>query len=74
MDDSPQVITVKDHQTYILEFFNQPKGNLVVVKKDSQTGEPLAGVEFKVTTATGEVVPDNEGQTSTNGFYRTYEN
>jgi len=74
LDDSPQVITIKDHQTYILELFNQPKGNLVVVKKDSQTGEPLAGVEFKVTTASGEFVPNNEGQTSSNGIYRTDEN
>ena len=74
LDDSPQVITIKDHQTYVLELFNQPKGNLVVVKKDSQTGEPLAGVEFKVTTASGEFVPNNEGQTSSNGIYRTDEN
>ena len=45
-----------------------------MVKKDCQTGEPLAGVEFKVTTASGEFVPNNEGQTSSNGIYRTDEN
>lgn len=42
-----------------------------MVKKDAQTGEPLEGVEFKITTANGELVANNEGQTSTNGIYRT---
>ena len=73
MDDSPKNITIKDHQTYVLEVFNAPKGGLLIVKKDSQTGEALAGVEFKVTPANGELVADNEGMTSTNGIYVTDE-
>ena len=74
LDDTPQTITVKDHQTYILEVFNKPKGNLVIVKTDSQTGEALPGVEFKITTANGELIPDNEGLTSSNGIYKTDKN
>jgi len=74
LDDTPQTITIKDHQTYLLEVFNKPKGNLVVVKTDSQTGEALPGVEFKITTANGELVPDNEGLTSSNGIYTTDKN
>ena len=73
LDDTPKTITIKDHQTYVLEVFNTPKGGLQIVKKDSQTGEPLAGVEFKITTAYGEFVADNEGMTSTNGIYVTDE-
>ena len=68
LDDTPKHIEIKDHRTYSLEFFNQPKGGLVVLKKDSITGEPLKGVEFKITTSTGEVVDSNEGVTSSNGM------
>ena len=74
LDDTPKTIEVKDHRTYTVEFFNQPKGGLVVVKKDSITGEPLKGVEFKITTSSGELVSGNEGQTSTNGIFTTDEN
>ena len=74
LDDTPKHVEIKDHRTYTLEFFNQPKGGLVIVKKDSITGEPLKGVEFKVTTSTGEVVDSNEGVTSSNGIYKTDEN
>ena len=42
-----------------------------MVKRDRFTDEPLPGAEFKVATAKGETVPANEGQTSTNGIYRT---
>ena len=71
IDSTPKTIEIKNHRTYTAEFFNQPKGALVVVKKDAQTGEPLEGVEFKITTANGELVPNDEGQTSTSGIYRT---
>ena len=73
LDDTPKTIEVKDHRTYTVEFFNQPKGGILILKKDSQTGEPLAGVEFKVTTANGEFVANNGGLTSTNGIYTTNE-
>ena len=74
LDNTPKTIQIKDYQTYTLEFFNQPKGNLIIQKVDAITKEPLAGVTFKVTTASGELLADNEGFTSTNGLYITDEN
>ena len=73
LDDTPKTITVKDHQTYTLEVFNQPKGGLIINKLDSVTHEPLEGVEFTITEADGTVVDDNGGMTSSMGLYRTDE-
>ena len=74
LDDTPKTITVKDHQTYTLEVFNQPKGGLVINKLDSVTRKPLEGVEFTITEVDGTVVDDNGGMTSSMGVYRTDEN
>ena len=74
LDDTPKTITVKDHQTYTLEVFNQPKGGLIINKLDSVTHEPLEGVEFTITEADGTVVDDNGGMTSSMGLYRTDKN
>lgn len=74
LDDTPKTITVKDHQTYTLEVFNQPKGALIINKLDSVTHEPLEGVEFTITEADGTVVDDDGGMTSSMGLYRTDEN
>ena len=74
LDDSPKTIEIKDHQTYVLEFFNQPLGNLIIHKLDSVTKEPLEGVQFKITYADGRVVDADNGQLSSNGLYWTDEN
>ena len=74
LDDTPQTVKVQANATMTLEFRNQPKGGLLIQKVDSETGEPLADVEFKITTAKGELVADNEGLTSSNGIYTTDEN
>ena len=50
---------------------NSPKGGLVIEKYDSVTKKPLRGAQFKVTNANGELTPDNEGLTSSNGLYTT---
>ena len=50
---------------------NTQKGGLIVEKYDSVTKRPLRGAQFKITTASGELVPDNEGLTSSNGLYTT---
>ncbi len=71
LDDTPKTIEIKDHQTYELEFFNEAAGSLIIQKKDSLSGKPLAGVIFKVTKANGEFVPDENGRLSSNGFYQT---
>ena len=74
LDDTPQTVKIQAGQTVTLEFRNQPKGSLIIVKKDAVTGEPLKGVTFKVTTSSGEFVPDAGGQISSNGLYYTDEN
>ena len=58
-----------DTQTVIVT--NTKKGGLVVEKYDSVTKQPLRGATFKITTASGELVADNEGLTSSNGLYTT---
>ena len=74
LDDTPQTVKVKSNEVVTVEFRNQPKGNLIIVKQDSVTKEPLEGVEFKVTYADGSFVPDKNGQISSNGIYRTDKN
>jgi len=58
-----------DTQTVVIT--NTRKGNLIVEKYDSVTKQPLKNAQFKIVTASGELVPDNEGMTSTNGLYTT---
>ena len=58
-----------DTQTVVIK--NSKAGSLVINKLDSLTGEPLEGVTFKVTTSTGEFVPDENGYISSNGLYKT---
>ena len=71
LDDTPQTARIKAGETVTLEFRNAPKGSLVIVKKDAVTGSPLKGVEFTVTTSSGQYVPDAGGQISSNGLYYT---
>ncbi len=58
-----------DTQTVIVT--NTPKGGLIVEKYDSVTKQPLSGAQFKIMNANGELTPDNEGLTSSNGLYTT---
>ena len=74
LDDTTKTVEIKDHQTYVLEFFNQPLGSLIVHKLDSVTKAPLEGVQFKITYADGKVVDADGGQLSSNGLYWTDEN
>ena len=71
LDDTPQTAQVKPGETVTLEFRDWPKGGLIIEKYDSVTKEPLAGATFRVTDANGELLPDNEGLTSSNGLYTT---
>ena len=61
-----------DTQTVVVT--NSKAGSLVIDKRDSLTGKPLEGVAFKVTTSTGEYVPDENGYISSNGIYYTDQN
>nr|WP_325299425.1 SpaA isopeptide-forming pilin-related protein [uncultured Dysosmobacter sp.] len=58
-----------DTQTVVVK--NSKAGTLVIDKRDALTGKPLKGVTFKVTTSTGEFVPAENGQISSNGLYFT---
>lgn len=58
-----------DTQTVVIK--NSQAGTLIIDKRDSLTGKPLAGITFKVTTASGEFVPDENGHISSNGLYMT---
>ena len=69
-----QTVVVNPDDAQALTFYNRPKGTLIVQKYDKATGLPLSGAEFKITTASGELLADNEGLTSTNGLYVTDEN
>ena len=72
MDDSPQHALIKSGETAHLQFLNQPAGNLIIRKVSSgPNGEPLEGVEFKITYADGSFVPDANGELSSNGIYYT---
>ena len=72
MDNSPQHALIKSGETAHLQFLNQPAGNLIIRKVSSgPNGEPLEGVEFKITYADGSFVPDANGELSSNGIYYT---
>ena len=71
LDDTPQTVKVKSNEVVTVEFRNAPKGNLVIVKQDSVTKEPLEGVEFKITYADGSYVDAEGGTLSSTGLYWT---
>ena len=58
-----------------MTFWNERQGALIINKLSSLDRKtPLEGVTFKITTATGEFVPDENGKISSNGLYYTDEN
>ena len=75
IDTQSQTVQIKEGRTVSLTFKNQPKGKLMIQKRDSATGQPLPGAEFRVTTAAGcEVGLDGVIGTGTlmqNGIFTT---
>ena len=75
IDTQSQTVQIKEGRTVSLTFKNQPKGKLMIQKRDSATGQPLPGAEFRVTTAAGcEVGLDGVIGSSTltqNGIFTT---
>ena len=53
IDTQSQTVQIKEGRTVSLTFKNQPKGELIIQKRDSATGQPLPGAEFRITTAAG---------------------
>lgn len=75
LDGSPQEILIKVGQVQHLTFWNKRQGALVINKLSSSDRKtPLEGVTFKITTASGEFVPDENGKISSNGLYYTDKN
>lgn len=73
INDAPETvyITGKEQDVITVEFENYKDGGLIIRKLDSQTKQPLAGAEFKVTTGGGEFVANQGGAVSSNGIYTT---
>lgn len=74
LDDTPQTVKVKASEMVTLEFRNQPKGNLIIEKRDSVTKAPLEGVRFRIIYADGRFVDAEDGALSSNGLYCTDKN
>ena len=74
LDGTPQDILIKAGTVQSLTFWNKRQGALIINKLDAVTKKPLAGVTFKITTAAGEFVPDENGKISSNGLYYTDKN
>ncbi|NBI11320.1 hypothetical protein D1641_15090, partial [Colidextribacter sp. OB.20] len=71
LDGTPQDILIKAGQVQQLTFWNKRAGTLVIQKKDSVTGNFIAGAEFQLTYANGGYVDNNNGHLSSNGLYTT---
>ena len=72
LDPTPKSIEIKGGEGgQTLRFVNKPTGYLVIKKLNKLTSEPLAGVEFKLSYASGEFVDDAYGHLSSLGLYTT---
>ena len=78
IDTQSQTVMIQAGKTVSVTMKNQPKGQLIVQKRDSDTGDPLPGAQFRITTAAGcEVGLDGVIGTSTltqNGIFTTDSN
>ena len=70
-DTTPKTIVIKADTPNSVIFENAPAGCLIINKLSTDRKTPLEGVTFKITTATGEFVPDENGKVSSNGLYYT---
>lgn len=75
IDTPPQTIVVQAGKTVTVTMKNQPRGKLIIQKRDSQTNQVLPGAQFRITTAAGcEVGLDGVIGTATltsNGIFTT---
>ena len=70
-DTTPKTIVIKADTPNSVIFENAPVGCLIINKLSTDRKTPLEGVTFKITTANGEFVPDENGKVSSNGLYYT---
>ena len=72
LDSTPKSIEIKGGEGgQTLRFVNKATGYLVIKKLNKLTSEPLAGVEFKLSYASGEYVDNNFGHLSSLGLFKT---
>lgn len=68
IDPEPRLIeVVNNHGSISVPFYNYQDTQLIILKKDNQTGEPLPGARFVITTAGGSVINANL-VTGANGY------
>ena len=59
IDSEPRLVQlVNAHDTVVVNYHNYQDTQLIILKKDNQTGLPLAGARFMVTTAGGNFIAD----------------
>ena len=72
LDGEPKTIKIKaGEKAPELIFWNEKAGSLVIQKKSSLDGSPLAGVQFQLTYADGSYVDYDNGHMSSKGLYTT---
>lgn len=72
LDGEPQTITIQaSKKPQEMIFWNERAGALVIQKKSSLDGSPLAGVQFQLTYADGSYVDYDNGHMSSKGLYET---
>ncbi len=75
IDTQSQIIVIQAGKTVSVTMKNQPRGQLIIQKRDSQTNQVLPGAQFRITTAAGcEVGLDGVIGTSSltsNGIFTT---
>ena len=55
-DPTPQTVELIPNKTTVLQFADQPLMGLQIKKVDDVTGQPLEGVQFKVTEISGAII------------------
>ena len=72
LDGEPQTVTIQaSKKPQEMIFWNERAGALVIQKKSSLDGSPLAGVQFQLTYADGSYVDYDNGHMSSKGLYET---
>ncbi len=56
LDPTPHYVTIKDNQPVVLDVFNAAVSGLRIINTCKQTGAPIGGNEFKITTYDGKLV------------------
>jgi len=56
IDTTSKSFVIKDNQPVVLDITNAPVSNFRIINTCTQTGQPIGGNEFKITTYAGELV------------------